>query len=1206
MKKLYLFFLCFWLIQHIAAQEKLLYATDFQNWQAVSPTSEVSVVKKTDFSNEDLTFKLMQVFVNPAGRDETRFNYTLVSTGWAQAQKVAGSYMELSPLKSITKIVFQHGATGSSRGYKVWKKNATDADWVAISTAFASPASGQEVTVNINETNVAIKFTNLNDAQNAYMFNLKIYGNYVSSVLQYPLTTSQNIAEAGSIVRTPNSLEYDAGVNVSLQANPNFGFTFVKWVDGATNTDLSTSNPYPVTMDAAKSVKAVFETKNTYTFNVSIAGSTWGQVSLSPLPVGGKYEEGTEVTMNVVPNQVTNFSYWEDNSTITQRTVIVDGNKAFTANFDEVPFIAGWDLRSATPGISRAGDYYSETTNTGLLSAYTPAGAPVGWLASAAGFSPVYPHLRLWTPAADFENNRRYLKAQFSTETYKNIQVKSLVAANYQTYAVHILQYSLDDVTYNELARVDISATYNTTWANLNATLPAEAQGKAKVYLRWVADQTSARLGSSVDADGTAYTNIFVFAEKETVVDNDPPTLVAHVPAAESATATINGAVVLTFNERVKAGTGNITLGDKNLTGTFGSKTATFVYEKLNYNTDYTLTVPTGALTDMSGNPFAGLSFSFKTANKTEPAKKLFDAVVAQDGSGDYLSVIDALAAAPTGRALPWLIYIKAGKYTGHHDIPSSKPFIHLIGQHVDSVIISDNRLSGGESAVHVSIGATMVVNSKDCYFEGITFENSHGHEQQTGPQALALYTLTDRFTMNKCYLRSYQDTYLTAYNAATDRHYIRDSRIQGAVDFIYGGGDVFFDKCRIICTRKDGGYIVAPSHSASTLWGYVFQTCTIDEAVATGVTTYFGRPWQNKPKTVFLNTTLKAKIYPSGWHYKMGAIPAVFADYNSMDANGNPVDLSQRISQYEYDVKDGAGNVTGVVTGTAKSSLTNEEAATYTYENVILRVGDSWDPRLMTEAPETPTGLLVQNENLSWDITAYARLYIVHRNGKVIGFTTTNSFADATATPGTAYKYAVQAVGEFGALSSPATWGDVLPITGISVKAKETKGNIRVSWSTLTETNTAEFEVEHSFERGAFKTIGKVAASGTSHSVKEYGYFHLQAPPGLNTYRVKAVDKDGRFSYSPVVSIKIGLSEALGVYPSPASGNLTVVHPAQTAKGSLIAIYNMAGRQVKSVTPASGAGQTALNVSELITGVYLLKYIDPSGNAILTRFVKQ
>ncbi|HSC54305.1 MAG TPA: pectinesterase family protein [Phnomibacter sp.] len=1202
MKKNLLILLCLWLCKMANAQEKLLYSTDFQNWANQAATSsEVVISKTTDFSNETLNFKLLQIAVSPTGRDESRFNYSLVSTGWAQAQKVVGSYMELSPLQSITKVVFQHGATGSSRGYKLWKKSATDADWVAVSSAFANPATGQEVTVNINEANVALKFTNLNDAQNAYMFSLKIYGNYTSANPQYDLTTSQNIAAAGTITRTPNSDKYDAGVNVSLQATPNFGYHFVKWVDGNTDADISSSNPLPVAMDAAKSIKAIFEAVTTFTYTVNIAGSQWGQVSLNPAPTGGKYEAGTTVTMKVVPNKVTTFSYWDNNTTAPERTIVVDGNKTFTATFDEVPFIVGWDLRNATPGISRTGDYYAATTNTGLLSTYNNSGV-VGWLANGGAFSPALPNLRLWTPGVEFDNNRRYLKAQFSTENYRNIQVASLVCANYQTYSKQLIQYSLDDINYTTLNTVDITNTYNVSWIDLNATLPADAENKTRVYIRWIADITSPKLGNAADNDGTAFTNIFVFAEKLQVVDNDAPLLVATVPASGSQTATVNGSVVVTFNERVKAGSGNITLGGKTLTAVYGSKTATFTYEKLNYNTDYTFTIPAGAITDMSGNAFAGTSFSFKTSNRTEPTKKLFDAVVALDGSGDYTSVIDAIAAAPTGRTLPWLIYIKEGKYTGHHDIPVNKPFIHLIGQERDKVIISDNRLSGGPTAVHVSVGATMVVNAKDCYFENITFENSWGHEQQAGPQALALYTLTDRFTMNKCFLRSYQDTYLTAYSAITDRHYIKNSRIQGAVDFIYGGGDVLFDKCDIVVTRKDGGYIVAPSHGAGTAWGYVFSNCTIDEDIATGVTVYYGRPWQNRPKTTWINTTLKAKVYASGWYYKMGAIPDIFADYNTMDAAGNPVDLSQRISQYEYDVKDVNGVVTGTVQGTAKKSLTNEEAAEYTYEKIMLRSGDSWDPRLMTEAPEAPAAVTVSNGTINWSAAAYSRLYIIHKNNKPIGFSIGTQFVDPA--PGAVLnpEYSVQSVGEFGALSAVAIASDLLPVKGMELQAKASGNNVLLQWKTLAEYNSSHFEIEHSADGNAYSQVAKQAAAGNSSQLRSYQFVHSNLPTALHTYRIKMVDKDGSFEYSPIAVVRIQQDATLQVLPTAATDRITLLH-GLLKENTEATIINAAGQIVQKMLLTKGSMQTSIGIRQLAAGAYIISI--PGNSYSNVRFVK-
>lgn len=1012
-------FLC---AQISRAQEKLLYSTDFQDWASLTSTTETVVNKKTDFSDENLNFKFYQVNVDPAGENLSRFNYSLVSKGWAQAQKIPGSYIELSPLKSITKVQFIQGATGTNRGFKLWKKGLLDVLWIPIYTTPCATPSGEVVSVLINEPNVAIKFTNIDETQNAYMFDLKIYGNYISTKPQYTLDVMPNIPEAGTIVKTPNYDTYDEGMTVKLQANRNFGYRFVKWID-TLGTVLSTTNPCNVTMDANKKVIAVFDTVTTYAFNVNIEGTKWAEVQLMPQPFGGKYEAGTVVSMKAVPNAVANFSRWEDNTTALQRTITVNGNQSFTATFIEQPFIVGWNFKAPSPLVSRTGDFYSETTNIGMVSAYDPNGSPIAWTANAGAFTPSYPNVRLGTPAVDFKTKRRYLQADFSTLNYKNIQLTSMVGAASQAYTVQTLQYSLDNVNFTELARVDITSVYNTGWKTLSGILPADAEGKKRVYIRWVADATSPVLGDPASADGTSFANVFVHADKYTPVDTVAPVLIAAEPVNGSKTAAINGTIVLNFDETMKAGNGSITLGSTVLSGTFGSRTVSFNYEKLNYNSQYTLTVPAGALTDLAGNPFPGITVTFNTSVRPQPAKKLFDAVVAQDGSGDYPSVLLAVAAAPINRTAPWLIYIKNGKYTGHIDILSNKPFIHLIGQNRDSVIISDNRLAGEDGdqttpTFPVQQGATVYVNAPDCYFENLTIENSFGYEKQSGPQALALFSDCDRFTTNNVWLRSYQDTWLTTYGRVNNRHYVKNSKIEGAVDFIYGGGDVFFDKSTITVTRKDGGYIVAPSHQTGTLWGYVFSHCTIDEAHASGVTTYLGRPWVNSPKTAFLYTTLKANIYPKGWYYKMGAIPAVFADYGTMDASGNMVDLSYRIEDYEYNKTDSSGNIV-TIKGKAKSSLTDAEAATYTYDNVVIRNGSNWDPRMLTEAPEKPGKVLLKGSTISWKDIPYSRLYIVFRDKKVLGFTTNSTYTDASAISGNTHTYAVQAVSEYGALSA-------------------------------------------------------------------------------------------------------------------------------------------------------------------------------------------
>lgn len=1187
-----------------AQEEKLLYSTDFQNWTSQTAPTEKTVNKITNFSSEALIFKFLQVDVVPAGADATRFIYapatpveggTVVTPGYALAQKVAGSYIELSPLSSVTQVVFKHGATGGSRGFKLWKKSTNDADWVAVSSAFATPPAGQEVTAIINQTNVALKFTNLNDAQNAYLFDLKIYGNY-TFVDPQTLTTSVNILNSGTISRSPESDKYEKNMQVNLTATANLGYEFDKWVD-ASNGDaqLSTANSYTVSMDAAKNIKAVFKSITLQNFALNIVGSDWAKVQLNPEPVNGKYPLGTEVTMTVIPNKVTTFNYWDDNSTALQKTVTINSDVTYTATFDETPFIVGWDFKDQLIKQSKTAAYYSESTNTGSISVHEPNGNKVNWLSNAGSFSPTYPNIRLWTDGANFKTQRRYVQAEFSTEGYNEIEIKSMVSANYQAYSVMTIQYSLDGVTFVPIGSANISNIHNTGWADLNAMLPSVAEGQSRVYIRWIADENSPIINEGNDNDGAALTNVFVYANKEVVNDTDAPVLLSTVPAAASNTAVINGSVVLTFNERVKAGTGNITLGNKVVTGSFGSKTATFNYEKLNYDTEYTLTVPSGALTDMSGNTFTGTTVTFRTGVRTEPTKKLFDAVVAKDGSGNHLSVIEAIAAAPINSAAPWVIFIKNGTYTGHHVIPANKPFIHLIGQSRDGVIITDNRNS---PTYGMRDRATFWVGATDCYFENIIIENSGGYLQGAAAnQADALSSENDRFAMKNVFLRSFQDTYQTSASStsSTDRHYVAESRIEGGTDFIYGGGNVFFDRDTLTLARA-GSVIVAPSHAVSAPWGYVFNNCIINKDRGDGANSFFGRPWQNSPKAVFLNSKLMdgVSIAPLGWT-DMGALPAIFADYGTVDKNGNPVDVSQRKSSYSAD---------GAVLGTAKNSLTDIEAAAYTYENVILRPGDTWDPRMMSEAPDKPSNVKVNGANITWDHTAYARLYIVIRDNKVINFTVNNQYTDPSPLGGSNHVYEIQAASEFGALSLSAKAVNVLPITGLSVKATKVNQSVQLNWNTLSEKGTSHFVIERTVDGKIFENIGQRDAAGESDLKQEYYFTDITPFNGTNFYRIKAVDFDGHTEFSELIAVKFAEIITLTVYPNPVSQTLNVSHPLSFSD-AVINVVDLSGKKLMSIEVVSGQLQTALDVSSLSSGVYFLQFINKN-EVTTSKFIRQ
>ena len=338
---------------------------------------------------------------------------------------------------------------------------------------------------------------------------------------------------------------------------------------------------------------------------------------------------------------------------------------------------------------------------------------------------------------------------------------------------------------------------------------------------------------------------------------------------------------------------------------------------------------------------------------------KVFHAVVAADGSGDYTSVQAAIDAVPKNNLNQHIIYIKAGTYQGHVFIPQDKGRLSLIGEGSDRVFITDDKKSGGPDAIPVDKGATVVVHANDVVFQGISIVNSYGVAAEDGPQALALYAKGDRIAIDHCNILSYQDTYRTS-ESDNGRNYVSHSLILGAVDFIYGSGNAWFEQCTIKINRKSGGWIVAPKHKPETRWGYVFNHSTLTaDGNPKETSIWLGRPWHHQPQTVFLNTRSEIILPAEGWYPTMAGLPSVFAEYNTMDAEGKPLDLSKRINRY-YDIDEKKDSVWC----TAKNVLTKEEAEQYTVE-AVMGGDDHWNPEMIFMPAEKPKGYITIDSKL-------------------------------------------------------------------------------------------------------------------------------------------------------------------------------------------------------------------------------------------------
>ncbi|MDX9758106.1 MAG: T9SS type A sorting domain-containing protein [Bacteroidota bacterium] len=153
--------------------------------------------------------------------------------------------------------------------------------------------------------------------------------------------------------------------------------------------------------------------------------------------------------------------------------------------------------------------------------------------------------------------------------------------------------------------------------------------------------------------------------------------------------------------------------------------------------------------------------------------------------------------------------------------------------------------------------------------------------------------------------------------------------------------------------------------------------------------------------------------------------------------------------------------------------------------------------------------------------------------------------------------------------------------------------------WRTATELNNFGFEVERALPHAAWETIGFVPGNGTVFSPRSYEFRDVSPPrTEVLRYRLRQIDRDGRFEYSPIVEAQRAHPTAMaitGSFPAPARA-MTTINYAITQPGPVRLILNdIRGRvlrQVDEATAEAGAHSVLLDMTGVPPGVYLLRLI--------------
>ncbi|GAB4851317.1 hypothetical protein Ancab_030612 [Ancistrocladus abbreviatus] len=288
-----------------------------------------------------------------------------------------------------------------------------------------------------------------------------------------------------------------------------------------------------------------------------------------------------------------------------------------------------------------------------------------------------------------------------------------------------------------------------------------------------------------------------------------------------------------------------------NIPGLFGSRRLLQASENLD--------------TTIAGQLPAWISDAQRNLMKTPVGSIKPDVVVAQDGSGKFKTIGEALALLPEMSTKPFIIYIKAGVYKEYVSLDKKKTNVVFIGDGPTKTRITGNRsFKGGYQTFMTS---TVAITGAGFMARDIGFENSAGAESH---QAVATRVVGDYSVFYNCHFDGYQDTLYPVRG----RQFYRDCTISGTIDFIFGDAQAVFQNCKMVIRKPLEGQscmVTAQGRSEPSGPGaIILQNCTItgDPADPLRPTNkaYLGRPWKTYSRTIIMQSNIENIIAPEGW----------------------------------------------------------------------------------------------------------------------------------------------------------------------------------------------------------------------------------------------------------------------------------------------------------------------------------------------------
>ncbi|KAL1536280.1 Condensin-2 complex subunit H2 [Salvia divinorum] len=273
------------------------------------------------------------------------------------------------------------------------------------------------------------------------------------------------------------------------------------------------------------------------------------------------------------------------------------------------------------------------------------------------------------------------------------------------------------------------------------------------------------------------------------------------------------------------------------------------------------------------------------------------DIVVAQDGSGQFETITEAIAAVKSDAQNSTVIHVKAGVYNEYVSIPKGKNKVVMIGDGPETTKVTGNKsIAGGVPTFYT---ATVDVNSEDFMGKDIGFENTAGFD---GYQALALRVSGDRAIFYNVKIDGYQNSLC----ADAYRQFYRNCTITGTTDFVFGDALALFQNCTFIArnpgANQESVIFAQGRNDSNSNSVFVIQNGRITAEptllqVQPPDHSYLGHLWKPYSRTIIMHTEIDNFINPAGWSAWIGKLGIDTCYYGEYENTGPGSETKTRVT---------------------------------------------------------------------------------------------------------------------------------------------------------------------------------------------------------------------------------------------------------------------------------------------------------------------